>query len=87
MIFDQRKLRLTVQHVYGHSGNLGKECADHAVALVNFGFASNHHVATRWTHHNFDASACFVGCHNVNEILERFQRIRTDAVSLFKNRS
>ena len=30
MIFAQRKLRLTMQHVYGHSGNLGNECADHA---------------------------------------------------------
>ena len=33
MIFAQRKLRLTMQHVYGHSGNLGSECADHAAAL------------------------------------------------------
>ena len=33
MIFAQRKLRLTMQHVYGHSGNLGNECADHAAAL------------------------------------------------------
>ena len=27
MIFAQRKLWLTMQHVYGHSGNLGNECA------------------------------------------------------------
>ena len=33
MIFVQRKLRLTMPHVYGHSGNLGNECADHAAAL------------------------------------------------------
>ena len=26
MIFAQRKLRLTMQHVYGHNGNLGNEC-------------------------------------------------------------
>ena len=25
VIFDQRKLRLTMQHVYGHNGNLGYE--------------------------------------------------------------
>ena len=33
MIFAQRKLRLTMQHVYGHSGNLGNESADDAAAL------------------------------------------------------
>ena len=33
MILAQRKLRLTMQHVYGHSGNLGNERADHAAAL------------------------------------------------------
>ena len=30
MIRAQHRLRLTMQHVYGHSGNLGSECADHA---------------------------------------------------------
>ena len=33
MILAQRKLRLTMQHVYGHNGNLGNECAGHAAAL------------------------------------------------------
>ena len=33
MIFAERNLLLTMQHVYGHSGNLGNECADHAAAL------------------------------------------------------
>ena len=28
LIHAHRRLRLTVQHVYGHSGNLGNECAD-----------------------------------------------------------
>ena len=28
-------------------------------------------VATRWIHHNFDASACFDGCNNIAEVLER----------------
>ena len=42
MIFAQRKLRLIMQHVYGHSGNLGNECADHAAALGTLGFTSSH---------------------------------------------
>ena len=71
MISAQRKLRLTMQHVYGHSGNLGNECADHAAALGTLGLTSNHNVATRWIHDNFDASACFDGCDNITEILER----------------
>ena len=78
MIFAQRKLRLTMQHVYGHSGNLGNECADHA---------ASHNVTTLWICHNFDASACFDVCHNITEILERLQRIRSDAVSLSQFRS
>ena len=57
MIFAQRKLPLTMQHAYGHSGNLGNECADHAGALGTSGFTSSHNVATRWIHHNFAASA------------------------------
>ena len=56
MMFAQRKLRLTMQHVYGHSGNLGNECADHAAALGTFGLTSGHIVAPRWTHNNFDAT-------------------------------
>ena len=65
MICAQHKLRLTMQHVYGHSGNLGDECADHATALGTFGLTSNHNVATRWIHNNFDASVCFDGCKNI----------------------
>ena len=41
LILAQRKLRLTMQHVYGHSGNLGSECADHAAALGTLGKASS----------------------------------------------
>ena len=44
MIFAQRKLRLTMQHVYGHSGSLCNECADHAAALGTLGYTSNHNV-------------------------------------------
>ena len=36
MIHAQRRLRLTIQHVYGHSGNLGNECAVHAAAPGTF---------------------------------------------------
>ena len=64
----EHRLRLTMQHVYGHGGNLGNECADHAAALGTFGLTSNHNVITRWNHHNFDAVACFDGCHNFHEI-------------------
>ena len=47
---------------------------NHAAALGTFGLTSNRNVATRWIHHNFDASACFDGCSNIAEILERLQR-------------
>ena len=53
-----------MQHVYGHGGNLGNECVDHAAALGTFGLTSSHNVATRWIHHYFDASVCFDGCDN-----------------------
>ena len=66
-----------MQHVYGHGGNLVNECADHAAALGTLGLISNHNVATRWIHHNFDASVCFDGCKNISEVLERLQHIRT----------
>ena len=82
----QRRLRLTMQHVFGHSGNLGDECADHAAALGTFGLISSHNVATRWIRHNFDASVCFVGCNNISEILERLQNIRTNATTSHQDR-
>ena len=44
MIRAQHRLRLTMQHTYGHGGNLGNECADHAAALGTFGLTSNHNV-------------------------------------------
>ena len=53
----EHRLRLTMQHVYGHTGNLGNECADHAAALGSLGLISSHNVATRWIRHNFDTSA------------------------------
>ena len=80
MIYAQHRPRLTMQHVYGHGGNLGNECADHAAALGTFGLTSSHNLATRWIHNNFDASVCFDGCitsprswHDCN-VLELMQR-------------
>ena len=35
-----------MQHVCGHTGNLGNECADHAAALGALGLVSNHNLAT-----------------------------------------
>ena len=70
MLSVQHKLRLTKQHVYGHTGNLGNECADHAAALGTFGFVSNHNLATRWVRHNFGTSACFGSCNNIGDVLE-----------------
>ena len=85
MIFAQRKLRLTMQHVYGQSGNLGNECADHPAALGTFGLTSSHNVASRWIHDNFDASVCFDDCNNISEVLEQLQHLRNDATSLSQN--
>ena len=87
MISVQHRLRLTMRHVYGHGGNLGNECADHAAALGTFGITSCHNVSTRWIHNNFDASVCFDGCNNISEVLERLQHSRTDATSIPPDRS
>ena len=70
-----------MHHVYGHAGNLGNECADHAAALGSLGFISSHNDATRWGRHNFDTSAFCEGCDNISEILERLDRIRTEATA------
>ena len=79
MIRAQHRLRVIMQHVYGHGGNLGNECADHAAAFGTFGLISSHDVATRWIRHNIDTSVCFDGCNNISDILERLQHIRTNA--------
>ena len=67
MIRTQHRLRLTMQHVFGHGGNLGNECAVHAAALGTFGLLSSQNVATRWIRHNFDTSVCFDGCNNISD--------------------
>ena len=87
MLCAQHRLRLTMQHVYGHGGNLGDARADHAAALGTFGLTSSHNVATRCILNNIDASVCFDGFHSISEVLERLQHIRTDATSLLQHRS
>ena len=37
LVHAQRRLRFTMQQVYGHSGNWGNDCADDAAALGTFG--------------------------------------------------
>ena len=70
-----------MQHVYGHGGNLGDECAEHAASLGAFGLPFGHNVATRWIRNNLDASVCFDGFNNISEVLERLQHMRNDATS------
>ena len=82
MLCAQHRLRLTMQHVYGHAGNLGNECADHAAALGSLGLISSHNVATRWVRHNFDTSAHCGDCNSISEVLEKLHSIRTEATSL-----
>ena len=56
-----------MQHVCGHTGNLGNECADHAAALGTFGFVSNKNLSTRLFRYNFDTSACFGSCSKIRK--------------------
>ena len=42
VIHAQHRIRLTMQRVYGHGGNLGNECAQHAAALATFGHRDRH---------------------------------------------
>ena len=77
----QHRLPLTMQHVYGHTGNLGDECADHAAALKTFILVSNHDLATRWVRHNFDI-ACSGSCNNFGDVLEKLRDIRSETTSL-----
>ena len=57
MLKVQHRLRFTKQHVHGHTGNLGNECADHAAALGALGLVSSHNLSTRWARHTFDTAA------------------------------
>ena len=77
----QHRLRLTMQHVYGHCGNLGNECADHAAALDTLELISIHNVTSRWVRRNLDTSGCFNGHLSISETLERLQHIRTNTAT------
>ena len=63
----QHRLRLTMQHVYGHGGNLANERADNAAALGTIGVTSIHNVASRWIHNIFGASVCFDATNNISD--------------------
>ena len=65
MLKVQHRSRLTMQHVYGHTRNLGNECGDHAAAHGTFACVSNHNPSTRWVRHNFDTSACLEQLRNI----------------------
>ena len=82
MLKVQQRLRLTMQHVYGHTGNQGNECADHAAALGTLGLVSNHNLSTRWGRHHFDTSSCFGSCNNIGDVLEKLRNIRTETALL-----
>ena len=86
MIRVQHRLRFTMQHVYGHSGNLGNECADHAAALGTYGLISSHNVTSRWVRRTFASDGCFKGCHSISETLERLQHIRTNIATFHLDR-
>ena len=77
----QHRLRFTMQHVCGHTGNLGNECADHAAALGALGLVSSHNFSTRWALHSFDSASCIASCSNLGDVLEKVRDIRTDMVS------
>ena len=64
-----QQLMLTMQHVDGHAGNLGNECADHAAALGSLGLVASHNLATRLVRQNFDTSACCGDCNSISEVL------------------
>ena len=72
MLCTQHRLRLTMQHVYGQTGDLGNECTDHATVRGSHGLISSHNIATRWGRPNFDTSACCDGCNRISEILANF---------------
>ena len=65
----QHRLRCTMQHVCGHTGILGNDCADHAAALWALGRVSSHNLSTRWAHHSFHTAACFASCNNIGDVL------------------
>ena len=78
MLNAQHRLRLTMQHVYGHTGNFGNECADHAAALGAPSLVSGHNLTSRWTRPSFNATTRFALCNTDGDILEKLQSVRTE---------
>ena len=64
-----------MQHVFGRTGNLGNERADHAAALGALGLVSCHNLSTRGAHDSFDADSCFASCSNLADVLEKLRDI------------
>ena len=72
MLKVQHRLRLTEQHVHGHTGTWVMNVLIVPAALGALGLVSNHNLATRWVRHNFDASACFGSCTKMGDVLEKY---------------
>ena len=87
MLKAQQTLRLTMQHVYGHTGNLGNECADHAPALGALSLVSRHNLTSRWTQPSFIATTCFALCHTDGDILEKLQSVRTEMGIVYQHQN
>ena len=68
-----------MQHMHGHTGNLGNECADSTPGT--FGLVSNHDLFTRWVRHDIDTSAWFRSCNNIGEVSEKLRNIGTETTS------
>ena len=85
MLCAQHRLRFTKQHVYGHAGNLGNDCADHAAALGALDLVSSHNTSTRWARQTFDTAACIASCNNIGDVLEKLHDIRTEITSIPQN--
>ena len=77
----QLTLRFTMQHVYRHAQNIGKECADHAAAPGSFGLVSSQNTQTRWTLPSFDSNYVFATCQNLDDVLQKLRDIRTARAS------
>ena len=82
LIHAQRRLRLTMQHVYGHSGNLGNECADHAAALGTLDLPPATTLPLVGLIITLTQLCVSMTVTNISEVLERLQHIRTNATSL-----
>ena len=68
--------------MYGHTGNLGNECA---ATLGALGLVSSHNLSTRWAHHTPDTAARIASCNNNGHVLEKLHDIRTEMTSMSQN--